>query len=171
MSFTHRGMFVLLGAFSLGFGGTALALVPGARPWLISAVNDYKTHWRKDQLLLVFASGDSEPEYHRQLADVSRAEPDLSTHGVVVISVLPGVSGGDDLRARYQIREAAPFTAVLVGKDGAEKTRSYRMIPAEKVVEVLNAHEVDSAKAGAVAHTGVAAQAGVAAQEAGSRGN
>ena len=103
-----------------------------------SPTSDYQAHRRKSRILLVFSSTETEPEYHRQLEDLQRANADLATRDVVVIPVLLGDSNGDELRARYQVRESAPFEAVLIERDGAEKLRSYRMISAEKIEEIVD---------------------------------
>jgi hypothetical protein len=98
--------------------------------------------WERRVLLISASTGqDAKLEAQRQIVagwKVAGAERDLTLVEVVGNKVTGATDTPAALRKRYRL-SATGFTAILIGKDGGEKLRSARPIPARVLEETIDA--------------------------------
>ncbi len=97
--------------------------------------------WERRVLIVAAASGENAAlaEQRRIVADWKANSDDRDLTVVEVIG--DRVSGAGDtaasIRRKYRLR--APFTAILIGKDGGEKLRSAKPFPAAVLEQTIDA--------------------------------
>lgn len=113
----------------------ALCALPGSFD-----LDDYK--WER-RVLLIFAPGDSHPEYVQQRNELTGNREGMEERDMLIVYVLrDGDSrlqlapnkriNEEKLRNRFDLSED-DFAAVLVGKDGTEKLRSEDAISIQRI--------------------------------------
>jgi hypothetical protein len=100
-------------------------------------LEDYK--W-KNRLLLVFAAGDNDPYFAKQLGIISKNEQGIRERDLAVLDLTPTskhAAQREELLAKFGVEESA-YTLILLGKDGLEKFRSQKYVPMEDIFRIID---------------------------------
>ena len=108
---------------------------------------DLSTYKWKNRLLLVFAPSTSNEEYEKQLRLLEGLELDFEDRDLLLGKFLEQEEGElDDAtvfpKEAAKLRDdfgAGKFAVVLVGKDGGEKFRTKKPVPAEEIFRRIDA--------------------------------
>lgn len=102
--------------------------------------------WKR-RIVLIF--GDTmNQSVANQADDLQTASADAESRDLTVLTVVGGIvsdsgqDGGlppaDALRRRFRIDDQAPFTVILVGKDGREKLRDSKPVASTKLFALID---------------------------------
>jgi hypothetical protein len=98
--------------------------------------------WER-RVVLISAPSAKDAAFARQREILSRWRSEADDRDLTVVEVIGDqVSGASDsgmaLRRKYRLSDAG-FTAILIGKDGGEKLRSHKPLPAARLEAVIDA--------------------------------
>lgn len=103
--------------------------------------------WNK-RVVLVFA-GREDANLKTQVEDLLADKAALAEREMLVVAVvgdrvsaafgaMHGIATADALREAYAVAPDAPFTMILIGKDGGEKLRQSKPVPAKDVFALID---------------------------------
>jgi hypothetical protein len=131
-------------AFALAAVALAAGWPPPAGAQPVPGLREHR--WRH-RVLVVFAPAPGSPAdrvYREQLAEFDRRGEELRSRDVVVVPV--GADAAGALRRQMGVPDGA-FGVALVGKDGTVKLRRRALLPADRVLDTVDAMPMGAAEA------------------------
>ncbi|WGF90440.1 DUF4174 domain-containing protein [Marinivivus vitaminiproducens] len=132
---------------------TGLALAATIRP---AAADPMQAYAWQNRVLVLFAAED-DPRVEEQRANLRSVTAGLADRDLVAFAVVGGrieplhgraPTDAAGLRERLDVDDAAPFTALLVGKDGGVKWREERPATTDELFALIDSMPMRRAESG-----------------------
>ena len=142
-------MMIHLMAASIALAAAMIPAVPVGEPLS-------KFLWKR-RLVLIFGN-ELNQKVADQADDLNARQDEVDSRDLVVLTIVGGIvsdSGriedlppADALRRRFRIDDGAPFTVILVGKDGQEKLRDSEPVASGSLFDLIDSMPMRQREAG-----------------------